>query len=217
MDPDRARAVKPRQSTRIIENKLEMTTRDSRGMVARRLPETLKMPATMPLLHRRESDGRRSWRVVSLAGIGGCVPLLAAIPGRIPCGIYAGSREAGGRLRRARQQQMPICRDFTGATGLEPATSGVTGRVRHNDARRRVTQNEPICRCFSAQGRASSAWLSQSCNRRLGHEWATESCLHGQRAGSGRSPSLRARPRRQASRRRPPSGVASHRRASPAR
>src|SRR6266498_2669481 len=37
--------------------------------------------------------------------------------------------EAGGRLRQDRQQKMPICRMFsTGATGLEPATSGVTGR-----------------------------------------------------------------------------------------
>jgi hypothetical protein len=26
------------------------------------------------------------------------------------------------------KQEMPICRSFTGATGLEPATSGVTGR-----------------------------------------------------------------------------------------
>jgi hypothetical protein len=36
--------------------------------------------------------------------------------------------EAGGRPRPFRQQTMPICRLFsTGATGLEPATSGVTG------------------------------------------------------------------------------------------
>jgi hypothetical protein len=37
--------------------------------------------------------------------------------------------KAGGRLRPDGQQKMPICRYFcTGATGLEPATSGVTGR-----------------------------------------------------------------------------------------
>jgi hypothetical protein len=37
--------------------------------------------------------------------------------------------KAGGRSRHNRQQKMPICRVFsTGATGLEPATSGVTGR-----------------------------------------------------------------------------------------
>ena len=45
---------------------------------------------------------------------------------RISAGICA---EAGGRLRRDRQHKMPICRVFlAGATGLEPATSGVTGR-----------------------------------------------------------------------------------------
>jgi hypothetical protein len=37
--------------------------------------------------------------------------------------------KAGGRMRQNRQRKMPICRMFsTGATGLEPATSGVTGR-----------------------------------------------------------------------------------------
>ena len=36
-------------------------------------------------------------------------------------------QEAGGRSRPCRQQEMLICRNFTGATGLEPATSGVTG------------------------------------------------------------------------------------------
>ena len=38
-------------------------------------------------------------------------------------------RQAGGRLRPCWQQKMTICRMFSaGATGLEPATSGVTGR-----------------------------------------------------------------------------------------
>src|SRR5881396_3966159 len=31
-----------------------------------------------------------------------------------------------------------------------------------------------------------SAWLSQSSRRRLGHEWATETCLHGQRNADAR-------------------------------
>src|SRR5437762_4913383 len=45
---------------------------------------------------------------------------------RDQCGNYV---ETGGRLRQSRQRKMPICRMFsTGATGLEPATSGVTGR-----------------------------------------------------------------------------------------
>jgi hypothetical protein len=38
-------------------------------------------------------------------------------------------RQAGGRLRQSRHQNMPICRMVcTGVTGLEPATSGVRGR-----------------------------------------------------------------------------------------
>jgi hypothetical protein len=52
-----------------------------------------------------------------------------------PCGMRAGSAEAGGRLRPDRQQKMLICREFTGATGLEPATSGVTGRRSRGDHR----------------------------------------------------------------------------------
>jgi hypothetical protein len=53
-----------------------------------------------------------------------------------PGGMSAGSLEAGGRLRLDRQQKRPICRNFTGATGLEPATSGVTGRSWHLRAAR---------------------------------------------------------------------------------
>jgi hypothetical protein len=48
-------------------------------------------------------------------------------------GMSAGSREAGGRLRLTGQQNYPICRTFTGATGLEPATSGVTGMFHEYD------------------------------------------------------------------------------------
>jgi hypothetical protein len=52
-------------------------------------------------------------------------------PGRfhVSRGMCARCVKTGGRLRLTRQQKMPICRAFrTGATGLEPATSGVTGR-----------------------------------------------------------------------------------------
>jgi hypothetical protein len=66
-----------------------------------------------------------------LCGPGKALREFAAPAGfmrRFPCGMCAGWMEAGGRTRLARQQKMPICRDFTGATGLEPATSGVTGR-----------------------------------------------------------------------------------------
>jgi hypothetical protein len=93
-------------------------------------------------------------------------------------------REAGGRLRQTGQQKMSMCRMFsTGATGLEPATFGVTGRVGRHDARRRTPLNGHICRAFQLRSQARTAWLSQSSNRRLGHEWATKSCRHGQRTG----------------------------------
>ena len=45
------------------------------------------------------------------------------LPGR----VHAASSETDG-LRLGGQGHYPICRSFTGATGLEPATSGVTGR-----------------------------------------------------------------------------------------
>jgi hypothetical protein len=84
------------------------------------------------------------------------------------------------------QHNMPLCRRFvTGATGLEPATSGVTGRVGHDDARRRTSLNGLICGHLSLSRRLRFAWLSHSSNRRLGHEWATKSCLRGQRLAGG--------------------------------
>ena len=43
-------------------------------------------------------------------------------------------RKAGGRLRQTGQQKMPICRAFTGATGLEPATSGVDAEAERADS-----------------------------------------------------------------------------------
>jgi hypothetical protein len=47
------------------------------------------------------------------------------------------------------QHNMPLCRRFvTGATGLDPATSGVTGRVGHHDVRRQAYLNGLTCRDF---------------------------------------------------------------------
>ena len=57
---------------------------------------------------------------------------MAGFERGFPCGMCAGLKEAGGRLRLTRQQKMLICRYFTGATGLEPATSGVTDRYELN-------------------------------------------------------------------------------------
>ena len=106
--------------------------------------------------------------------------------GPAPCGDFRPilARDLRGMKRSRRslcQIHLLICRSFTGATGLEPATSGVTGRVGHDDGGRRTPQNSRICRHFSSYRYTLSAWLSQSSHRRLGHEWATGSCLNGQR------------------------------------
>ena len=81
---------------------------------------------------------------------------------------------------------------IAGATGLEPATSGVTGRLGHDDASRQTPLSRRICRHLSQQRNILPAWLSQSPNRCLGHEWATEACLRGQRHADARgtSPAL---------------------------
>jgi hypothetical protein len=90
--------------------------------------------------------------------------------------------------RQALQRENPAScgHSGTGATGLEPATSGVTGRVGPHDARQRTPLSRLICRCFSSPRHIVSAWLSQSSKRRLGHEWATETCLDGQRNADAR-------------------------------
>jgi hypothetical protein len=43
-----------------------------------------------------------------------------------------------------------------GATGLEPATSGVTGRFGRNDAQRRTPRNRSLCRRFLTEARRAS-------------------------------------------------------------
>ena len=44
-----------------------------------------------------------------------------------------GMETAGGRFSLLAPKKIPDCREFTGATGLEPATSGVTGFFHRND------------------------------------------------------------------------------------
>ena len=71
----------------------------------------------------------------------------------------------GGRVPPRTDQevaQVRIRAEVAGATGLEPATSGVTGRVRHKAARRQTPLNGLICRHFSLRHRLRSACLSQS-------------------------------------------------------
>ena len=71
-------------------------------------------------------------------------------------------RKAGGRLRQNRQQKIPICREFsTGATGLEPATSGVTGHFNDHDMNDDAHPIALFMR-FSSLARTGAAWLSQA-------------------------------------------------------
>ena len=93
-----------------------------------------------------------------------------------PVAGYARHTESRRSFAPRRVTKMPICRYFAGATGLEPATSGVTGRVGHDDVQRRASWNGLICRHFSLSWGPRFAWLSQSSDRRLGHEWATKCC-----------------------------------------
>jgi hypothetical protein len=58
-------------------------------------------------------------------------------------------RETGARLCPVRQQKMPICRMFSaGATGLEPATSGETGRSWRLRAERESAAISAVSRAF---------------------------------------------------------------------
>ena len=101
------------------------------------------------LCTRGREDLRRSRPVVPAARItgnhpascGDCRPILV----RDLRGMSRGRRSIAPKLAT----KEPICRYFTGATGLEPATSGVTGRVGHNDGRGRTPWNGPLCRHFS--------------------------------------------------------------------
>src|SRR2546426_154908 len=97
-------------------------TRDRCGTPLRPVVWGDETPAHTPLLDLWSTDVRPGWPVVLFAGIGGYGRLSAGIPGRFACGMYAGRKE-GRRSHRGE-----ICRfagAFTGATGLEPATSGV--------------------------------------------------------------------------------------------
>ena len=89
--------------------------------VARRAGKCLEMRV---LRSRALKDLRPTWPVIPFRG-------LAARSG--PCGdsrlILARDLRRMRRSRRSLCQiHLLICRSFTGATGLEPATSGVTGR-----------------------------------------------------------------------------------------
>jgi hypothetical protein len=97
-------------------------------MTARAVPAKTKDLQTAPFCICPWNDLRSPWQGLLVAWITGSGRRSAGIAGRLSCGIYGGGEEAGGRLRLRRQQKLPICRESTGATGLEPATSGVTGQ-----------------------------------------------------------------------------------------
>jgi hypothetical protein len=67
-----------------------------------------------------------------------------------------------------------------GATGLEPATSGVTGRADRNAARRRSNAFTLQTTQFRTASRQRFPWLWGMSPGRLGHYWAraAHSTLH---------------------------------------
>ena len=88
----------------------------------------------MASLPRRSDDGAKTSGYVSRSSFSGDYRRPAA-----PCGDFGliPVRDLRGMKRSRRslcQIHMLICRSFTGATGLEPATSGVTGRCERSDA-----------------------------------------------------------------------------------
>src|SRR6266508_2889096 len=78
---------------------------------------------------------------------------MAGFPRRFPCGIYAGRNRDRRSFAPCWATEDANLQVFwvgkTGATGLEPATSGVTDRVGHHDARQRTPLNRyafsPLC------------------------------------------------------------------------
>jgi hypothetical protein len=99
--------------------------RRSRRLSCRSSPDFGATAQRLASLHH-PPDLRPLRPVVAFAGITGDDPLPAGISGRFACGIGA----ACAKNRRSSGDQK--CRfpgTLAGATGLEPATSGVTGRA----------------------------------------------------------------------------------------
>jgi hypothetical protein len=110
----------------------------------------------------RHDGAERAVSAVCAEPGAGCTRPLLARRGRKhlqkwPFSPRAGSardrQKAGGRFRQSRQQKIPICRMCSaGATGLEPATSGVTGLFHRDDAWPRLTRNRSIDTALRASG-----------------------------------------------------------------
>jgi hypothetical protein len=136
--------------------------------------------------HGSREDLRSVWPAPRLAGITGYRPASCGDSRPIPVRDLRGMEISRRRLRPVGQQKLPICRDFGGSDGTRTRD---LRRDRPSRGQRRPTTtplNIFICRRFLSRGRLRSAWLSQSSDRRLGHEWATKSCLRGQQRASTR-------------------------------
>jgi hypothetical protein len=69
--------------------------------------------------------------------------LQAALSGYFPARDERGMKGRRRSFTPSTATKMPVCRDFTGATGLEPATSGVTGRSWRLRAERGRSREDP--------------------------------------------------------------------------
>jgi hypothetical protein len=76
---------------------------------------------------------------------------------------------------------MPFCRDFTGATGLEPATSGVTGRSWRFRAERGLAGIPAVSGSFRPCGCGDSRVLAGASGSLLRDERGMRRCLHCER------------------------------------
>jgi hypothetical protein len=124
------------------------------------------------LLHRRPPVMRTGTPLRELAAPAGC---RRGFPVRDVHGMD-GSRWSFAPKQTTRDA------DLQGFYGSDGTRTRDLRRDRPNQVRRRASRNGLTCRCFLPLRHLRSAWLSQSSDRRSGHEWATKSCLLGQRA-----------------------------------
>jgi hypothetical protein len=106
-------------------------------------------------------------------------------PARCPCEAGRFARASCFRGRPEASSAAVLSGTWAG-DGSDGTRTRDLRRDRPSRAPRRPATNASerhICRAFQLWSQAGTAWLSQSSNRRLGHEWATRSCLHGQRSG----------------------------------
>jgi hypothetical protein len=92
------------------------------------LPDKTKVPGNGPFRLAALADLRPAWPVLVAAGICGYDPFLR--DSQAGCEPDPLSRRSDTPNWSTK---ISICREFTGATGLEPATSGVTGRFGEPD------------------------------------------------------------------------------------